>query len=145
MYAFHATVHVRSAEAVPAGSIELSGRAYPTLAVPLAAQAEPFPVSFEEAAAPLAALARLFIEPDGSFVWVSASDAQPAWQIDGVLYDHDERLIYVELKGSCPAPELDQLLSAVGWPKAPVMFLLVREAVYVDEATFRQIVSSTRK
>lgn len=124
------------------GSIKCGGGTYPTLAVPQPAQAETFSVSFEEAAEALAGLPRLFIEPDGSFVWVSPSGAERAWQVDGVLYDRDERLVYVELKGTCPAPQFDQLLAAVGWPQTPVMFLLVREAVYVDEATFREIVNS---
>ena len=96
-----------------------------------------FPVTFEQAEAALAALPRLFIEPDGSFVWV-ADDAQRLWQVDGNLYDRNGRLLYVEVKGSCPAAAFDRLLRAVGWPDVPLAFQLVREAVYLDEAGFRR-------
>ena len=50
----------------------------------------------------------------------------------------DGRLVYVEAKGSCPADAFDQLLRAVGWPAVPLVFQLIREGLYLDEATFRR-------
>jgi hypothetical protein len=79
----------------------------------------------------------MFLEPDGSFVWVSAAKETP-WQLDGVLYDRNERLLYVDLKGACTAPAFDRLLGALGWPETPVMFQLAREAVFLDETEFRR-------
>ena len=114
-------------------------RHYPTLAVTAQAQGTAFGVSFEEASVALAQLPRMFIEPDGSFVWVSSS-SEPHWQVGRrCMYDRDERLLFVDLKGTCPATAFDQMLSAVDWPQAPVMLQLMREAVFVDEATFRAI------
>ncbi len=40
---------------------------------------------------------RLQLEWDGAFVWVGER-----WQLDGMLYDRDEQLRYVDLKGCCP-------------------------------------------
>lgn len=91
--------------------------------------------TFEEVSDALAALPRMYVEPDGSFVWVAANE--PAWQIDGVLYDGAGRLWYVELKGCCPQDEFDHLLSTLGWPQTPVEFQLVHEAVLLPEADFR--------
>jgi hypothetical protein len=91
-----------------------------------------FVVSFEAAAESLEKLDRLFIEPDGSFVW-----AGEGWQVDGSLYDRDGRLQYVELKGALPVEAFDRLLAALGWPATPVVFQLVREGKTVDEAEFR--------
>jgi hypothetical protein len=137
MYNFQITLHARPTDTQSAGIVDVSGRQVEALAVPPAALATCFRVSFEEAAAALAQLPRLFIEPDGSFVWVAPS-AEATWQLDGVLYDRDERLLYVDLKGLCPAAAFDQLLTACGWPETEVIMQLTRAAVFLDEPTFRQ-------
>lgn len=138
VYTFEARIQARPAEATEGECLELRGAAYRPLVIhPAMLAAAVFPVSFEQAEAALATLPRLFIEPDGSFVWV-ANDTQRSWQIDGNLYDRDGRLLYVEVKGSCSAAAFDQLLRALGWPDVPLAFQLVREAVYLDEASFRR-------
>lgn len=95
-----------------------------------------FDRTFEEVADALGSLPRLFVEPDGSFVWVSSGE--PAWQLDGVLYDGTERLWYVDLKGRCPEAEFDRLLAALGWPETPLCFQLVRQAIWFEELAFRR-------
>jgi hypothetical protein len=137
MLSFHISVHARSPTVTDGDEITLSGQAVRTLSVPQEALATPFAVSFEEAGAALANLERLFFEPDGSFVWASPRD-DAYWQIDGNLFDRAGRLLFVDLKGSCPADQLDRLLSAFGWPATPVMFQLVREAVFLDDGEFRR-------
>jgi hypothetical protein len=137
MLSFHTTVHVRPAEATASSQIDLKGRKLRTLLIPQELLVAPFPVSFEIAAEALAKLPRMFVEPDGSFVWTS-SQGQPTWQIDGNLFDRDGRLLFVDLKGSCPSHELDNLLSCLGAPPASLMFQLLREAVFLDEAEFRR-------
>ncbi|HVA47363.1 MAG TPA: hypothetical protein VNH11_13420 [Pirellulales bacterium] len=97
-----------------------------------------FARTFEQVAQSLADLPRMFVEPDGSFVWVAA--AGPAWQIDGVLYDGAERLWYMELQGRCPPHEFDRLLLALGWPETPVRVQLVREGELMEEQEFRRSV-----
>jgi len=99
--------------------------------------ARPLPVTFDRATAALQQLERLFIEPDGSFVWTSPQ-GPPKWQIDGNLFDRDGRLLFVDLKGSCPSDELDNLLNCFGAPVSDLMFQLLREAVFLDEAEFRR-------
>ncbi len=107
-----------------------------TLVVSREAVAATFDKSFEEVAEQLNRWPRMFIEPDGSFVWVAPQGEAP-WQVDGVLYDRAGRLLYVELKGNCPEAEFDRFLAACGWPQAAVMFQLLRAAVFVDEQEFR--------
>jgi hypothetical protein len=110
--------------------------------------------SFEEVAAQLEQLPRLYFEPDGSFVWVGEEEptsgdddavvdpaqhsAHRRWQVDGNLYDLHGRLLYIELKGHCPPERFDQLLSACGWPQQEVLFQLLREALYLSESDFRR-------
>lgn len=95
-----------------------------------------FDRTFEQVADALSMLPRMFVEPDGSFVWVSAGE--PGWQLDGMLYDGAGSLWYVELKGRCPEADFDRLLAALGWPQRSLCFQLVREAVRLDEQAFRR-------
>jgi len=78
----------------------------------------PFSVTFEDVFAALEAWPRMFIEPDGSFVWVGEErlpdGSTAAWQLDGHLYDRDERLLFVELQGTCPRASFEQILAACG-------------------------------
>ncbi|HTU26909.1 MAG TPA: hypothetical protein VMF30_15995, partial [Pirellulales bacterium] len=96
-----------------------------------------FPRSFEAVTADLARLERMYIEPDGSFVWVS-SQGEAAWQVDGNLYDHQERVRLVDVKGSCPQEPFDRLLGTLGWPGTQLVFQLVRAAIFLEEAEFRR-------
>ncbi len=79
----------------------------------------------------------MYFEPDGSFVWTSAQ-SEPRWHVEGNLFDRDGRLLFADLKGACPNEQLDRLLAAFGWPRTPLMFQLVREAVFLGEAEFRR-------
>jgi hypothetical protein len=96
-------------------------------------------VTFDEAYARLELLPRMFIEPDGSFVWRGAALDGPAWQVDGNLIDRGEALDYAELKGTCPVERLEELLSALGWPRQPLSFELPHRGIAVDEAEFRRL------
>ncbi len=68
---------------------------------------------------------------------LAAAEERP-WQLDGLLADRADRLLYVELKGTCPPEALDELLAAIGRPAEGFMFQLVREAVFLDEEEFRR-------
>ena len=81
---------------------------------------------------------RLFIEPDGSFVW-TGEEAGQSWQVDGNLIDRGDFLAYVELKGRCPEEQFDELLTASGWPQSPLEFQLPRRGVTLNEAEFRAL------
>ena len=70
---------------------------------------------FDDVCCQLAKIDRLHLEPDGSFVWVG-----DGWQLDGMLYDRDEYLQYVDLKGSCPAEIWRMLISVLGGSALPM-------------------------
>lgn len=94
-----------------------------------------FPVTFEIALDRLAGLPRLFIEPDGALVWVG-EHGEHSWQLDGVVYDRDGGVWYVELKGRCPRAALEQLAGLLGWPAAPVVVQLVQAGEWVTLEDF---------
>ena len=142
IYRFHLAIHARPAGTLPGAAFAANARQYPTLAIDPAQLSVPLAVSFEQAAERLQRLPRLFFEPDGSFVWVSSTDSV-AWQVDGSLFDRAERLLYVELKGSCAPAAFDHLLAAFGWPELPLVFQLMRPAVFLDEATFREFAANS--
>jgi hypothetical protein len=87
-----------------------------------------FPLSFETACRRLQELPRLFIEPDGSFVWRG-----PQWQLDGLLVDRAEHVLYVELKGCCPEDALRDLLSCLREPETALTFQLPQEGRFFSE------------
>jgi hypothetical protein len=68
--------------------------------------------SFEELAEQLGGMRGLYFEMDGSFVWVDHGSVPPG-QMDGMVYDRNGRLEYVEIKGVCNARQWIILCSAV--------------------------------
>ena len=138
MYRFQISIHGRARDATAGEPIESRGQTWSTLQVAAAEMSLQLAVSFEEAVESLERLGRPFVEPDGSFIWTSSSKESERWQLDGVLYDRGGRLNHVDLSGSCPAERFDRLLETLGWPDAEMMFQLSREAVFMDEATFRK-------
>lgn len=131
MYVFDARVRVRPPDPLAGRPIVLRGATFEATEGDGAPR--PFPVTFERVCETLARLPRMFIEPDGALVWVG-----PGWQLDGALVDRDERMLYAELRGTCPSESLDELLKGLGWPATELVFELVREGVVLTEPDFRR-------
>lgn len=104
---------------------------------------QPFPCTWEDAAAKLQALERMIFEPDGSWIW-SGGVRATRWQVDGHLFDFDDRLHRVELHGFCPEEAFDTLLACFGWPDVELRFEQPREGTKLDEAEFRAHAQGTR-
>lgn len=138
MHKFHVAIHSLPPDARPGPQVELCGLTLNSLEMTGNQRISGLAVRFEHAADVLTRLPRLFFEPDGSFVW-RGDYARKPWQVDGELYDGGPRLAYAELRGRCPAEVLDLLLPAFGWPETDLMFLLMREAIYLAEPEFRQL------
>jgi hypothetical protein len=138
MLQFHTCIYARPREA-SSGQTRIVGRheVMPIDAPPTELLSSG-PLTFDQAADALAKLPRMFLEPDGSFVWAGGEE-DSAWQLDGVLYDQGARLACVELRGRCPPAALDDLLSALGWPEAPLLFQLLPQGLLVSEEDFRRL------
>ena len=137
MYQFHISLHRLVSGQIEKRSIELATGTFEALVLQPRQVTEPMSICFEDACARLADLPQMFVEPDGSFVWTSPQ-SESRWQVDGVMYDRSDRLLFVDLKGACPAERFDALLRAFGWPETPMVFQLSREAVYLGEVEFRR-------
>jgi hypothetical protein len=70
------------------------------------------PISFEALAEQLGERPGMYFEMDGSFVWVDHESVPPG-QMDGMVYDLNGKLEYVELKGAFNAQQWGVLCSAV--------------------------------
>jgi len=137
LYAFDATLH-RLPDEPMAGPLHADAwGTWPTLAVEHAQTVVPLLTGFDDAFMKLGGIERMFVEPDGSFVWTSPREGL-SWQIDGNAFEKDGRVLLVDLKGSCPPAAFDRLLAAFGWPDEAMMVQLVKPAVFLDEATFRR-------
>lgn len=130
MHDFHARILARPTDAGRVGAVRQGARETPSGAD--GTEPAPLPVSFEEASTAFGGLPRMLVEPDGAWVWVG-----DGWQLDGTLVDRGGRLLYVEVKGRCPAAEFDRLLGCLGWPAAALEFEMVRQGLRLEEEEFR--------
>ncbi len=71
-----------------------------------------FELSFELFCDAIASWPGMFVEPDGSLVWVIAQPPQ-GLQLDGMIYDREGCIEYVELKGNCDPSHWHQLCQAL--------------------------------
>ena len=137
LYAFEISLHARPPEARP-GPVHVDRwGSWPTVVIAHQDLVNPLEVEFDAFLERLATFERMYAEPDGSFVWVSAREGL-SWQVDGNALERRGRLLAVDLKGSCPAGDFDRLLAALGWPGQPVVVQLVRAVVFLAEDVFRE-------
>lgn len=139
MRSLHVIAHARPALVSAGGSFTIGQQAFRAVSFDGAIELPAFAITFDHAIACLEELPRMFVEPDGSFVWVSSDEPTP-WQLDGQLHDGQLGLMHVELKGAAPTDRWRELLSCFGWPNQSFVFQCVREGVFVDDATFWSIV-----
>jgi hypothetical protein len=137
LYAFEIAVHARPPEVRPGPQLVDRWGHWPTLTVAHEHLARPMQIDFDVFLSRLATYERMYVEPDGSFVWVSPREGL-SWQVDGNAFDREGRLLSVDLKGSAPPTAFDRLLAALGWPGQPVVVQLVRAAALLEESVFRE-------
>ena len=98
-----------------------------------------FAFDYDTLQSKLSEVARLYIEPDGSFVWVSSEDASR--RISGQITDDGERVLYLELRGKCRWNDLSTVvLKKLDWPETSLAFQLLPESLLVEEQQFRDAV-----
>ena len=138
-FTFDCTVRAYPPSAASGEPLSIAGVEVRPLVFPPEERAASFAITFEETLAGFEQLEQMYTEPDGSFVWVAADRS---WQIDGNLYDRDERLLYVELRGHAPREIFERLLAAVGWPKERLAFEWRSAGVLLGEEDFRRVAGS---
>ena len=113
----------------------------------------PLKVTFEAIAEELAPWPGMYFEMDGSFVWVSPNrddSSKPLWQLDGMIYDRNNEVQYVELKGYCDHAAWIKLVSVFGdnaitndpnSNRGSLAIHLIKQSTWILESDFRKTVS----
>ena len=138
MYAFECSLHASPDSDAPASGEALTDPCglWPTLLIAQDQLSTPLSIGFDDVLNQLGNLPRLYAEPDGSFVWTSPQE-NTRWQVNGNLYERNDRVLFVEIKGSCPASEFDQLLACFLPDEKACVVQLTRPAVFVTVEVFR--------
>ena len=138
MYAFECSLHAPPDSDAPASGEPLTDPCgqWPTLLIAQDQLSTPLSIGFDDVLNQLGSLPRLYAEPDGSFVWTSPQE-NTRWQVNGNLYERNDRVLFVEIKGSCPASEFDQLLACFLSDEKACVVQLTRPAVFVTVEVFR--------
>lgn len=139
LYRLHAHLYARPPKLEAAGPRVIDGLLLPTWNCSALAEQQ-FAFSFEEMAERLSGLERLHLELDGSFVWggemLAANDSVVhRWHLDGMLYDRDERMQRVEVRGTLPLVAWSELLHALAWPQQPILVHLIDHGRLVEAAS----------
>jgi hypothetical protein len=138
MYAFECSLHAPPESDTPVSGETLtdSSGKWPTLLIAQDQLSTPLPIGFDDVLSQLNIYSRLYAEPDGSFVWTSPQE-NIRWQVNGNLYERNDNVLFVEIKGSCPASEFNQLLACFLPDEKACVVQLTRPAVFVTAAVFR--------
>lgn len=140
---WHVSVHAWPAGAVYHRPSCVFGQNLTVVQVTPEQLGQPLARSFDEVLDQLATLPRLFIEPDGSFVWVGCGDGgEDGWQIDGQLHEGATGLMTIELKLAGRRPDWRSVLHCAGWPAQRVLFHLVQLGLFLDDSAWQSLCSA---
>lgn len=78
-----------------------------------AAENTRFHITLESFADHVSGWPGLYFEMDGSFVWAVRDGEVNLGQIDGMIYDRDEAIEYLDLKGEAPGFAWEKLLGVL--------------------------------
>ena len=139
---WHLRITGRPENAIPGKNTAIFGQAIGTLQLPTGPS--PMSVSFEKVAGILSRFPNLHFEPDGAFTWGSIdrrSKDERLWQLDGMIYDRENRIEYVELKGNCDRATWEaftQVLSGVEY--RPLVVQWIDQGLWISEPDFRRCI-----
>ncbi len=139
---WHLRIAGRPTNAVRAGDATILGYVVETLDLPKGPS--PMSVNFENVADILSRYPNLHLEPDGAFTWGSVerrSQHERLWQLDGMIYDRENRIEYVELKGNCDRAAWEaftQVLSGVEC--VPLVVQWIEQGLWISEPDFRKCI-----
>ena len=124
------------------GQETILGRSLETLLLPTGPS--PMSVSFEWVAEKLLRMPNLHFEPDGAFTWGSTerhSKAKRKWQLDGMIYDRENLIEYVELKGNCDRTTWESLTEVLsGVECTPLVVQWITQGIWISESNFKRCI-----
>ncbi len=139
---WHLRIARHPPNALPRGNATILGQFVETLELPQGPI--PLSVSFDHVSDVLSQFPNLHFEPDGAFTWGSVerrSQHERLWQLDGMIYDRENRIEYVELKGNCDRAAWEaftQVLSGVEY--VPLVVHWIEQGLWISEPDFRKCI-----
>jgi periplasmic divalent cation tolerance protein len=140
---WHVRIASRPSNAIlGTATAKILGRSLPSLELPTGPS--PISICFEELAERLKRLPNVHMEPDGAFTWGSLerrSTLERTWQLDGMIYDRDNRIEYVELKGNCDRATWEAftgMLSGVECSRFVVQW--IERGLWINEPDFKECI-----
>ncbi|MEO1991657.1 MAG: hypothetical protein ABGW78_06975 [Pirellulales bacterium] len=137
IYSFDISLHGFSSEYERESRFQDPWGTWTVLQIPQLSLSRPLNVTFDNAVERLSQLDRMFVELDGSFLWSNKHHSH-SWQIDGNIFEQNNKVLFVELKGTCFPSTFDALLTCFGWPTETLVFQLTRPSVFLREHDFRR-------
>ncbi len=111
------------------------------------AQLSFFNRSFEQVLERLLQLPGVYAEWDGSWSWTASEKNErglPAWRIEGMIYDRDAKVFYVDMQGRCTSQAWDTIISALEIPEERSLAIcLATLGAWVDRESFEIWIKST--
>ena len=132
---WHIAVYPSLPQEVPTQAAIVDGQTVEALQIEARELNKTFDVSFDKLFESLQEFERLFIELDGSFVWRGTSD-DSRWQIDGVVFEKDDRVWYVELKGYCDHQSFNKLVCCLAGNESSCIVQSITEGTVVSGREF---------
>ena len=141
IYSFDISLHGFSSQHEKESQFQDAWGTWSVLHISQTSLSRPLDITFDDAVENLSQLNRMFVELDGSFLWSNKHQSH-SWQIDGNIFEQDNKVLFVELKGMCVPSAFDDLLTCFGWPKETIVFQLTRPSVFLHEHEFRRHAST---
>ena len=132
---WHIAVFPKPRVSIPWSTGVLGGNAFKKLEIDSVQLDAVFEASFDQLFQKLESFERLFIELDGSFVWRGEHENKN-WQVDGIVYEKDDFVWNIELKGYCDERAFIELIHSVTDQPEETVVQSISDAVVVPMSEF---------
>jgi hypothetical protein len=135
---WHLSVYPRPSGRHDTKSIEINGIQIDSLCLKTSDFVDTFPCTFEEVFQALDSFDGLHIELDGAFAFRNVDQDRP-WQIDGLVFEKDNRVWHLQLKGFCDRHSFEKIMSVCHWPKTDFIVQSITTGTVVASDQFFQL------
>ncbi len=88
----------------------------------------------------------VYAEGDGSWSWTADAKNErqrPLWRIEGMIYDRDEKVFYVDMQGQCTLEPWKILIDTLQVPQGSRLAICIAElGAWVDPPGFERWLQS---
>ena len=138
---WHLVVHHLASEPQASMQRAIAGRSLKVLQLEPWQQSHEFHRTFDGVLAAINTELGGYVEGDGSFVWRPQPGPDGSF-IEGNLFDGDQNLRHVELKGRLSRGELERFLKLLGWPDDRLVIQFVTHGLFLGVDDFLSCIAT---